>query len=156
MVLGMLSMSHIFGFTLQLLSPLSVGATVVASPSFDADRVLGLITRHQVTHLYGLPVMFDAVTRQPLGESADVRSLRYCLAGVDAVSRRLNATVYAVLGVELHEGCGLTEVIPYALNRPAIENRVGSIGKPSVGMSLRLVNDADQDVADGEVGEILV
>ena len=66
-VLGMLSMSHIFGFTLQLLSPLSVGATVVASPSFDADRVLGLITRHQVTHLYGLPVMFDALTRQPLG-----------------------------------------------------------------------------------------
>lgn len=66
-VLGMLSMSHIFGFTLQLLSPLSVGATVVASLSFDADRVLDLITRHQVTHLYCQPVMFDALTRQPLG-----------------------------------------------------------------------------------------
>ncbi|MEK6260829.1 MAG: AMP-binding protein [Planctomycetota bacterium] len=155
-VLGMLSMSHIFGFTLQLLSPLSVGATVVASPSFDADRVLGLITRHQVTHLYGLPVMFDALTRQPLGESVDVKSLRYCLAGGDAVSRRLNATVYAMLGVELYEGCGMTEVIPYAINRPGIENRVGSIGMPAVGMSLRLVNDAGQDVADGEVGEILV
>lgn len=155
-VFGMLSMSHIFGFTLQLLSPLSVGATVVASPSFDAERVFGLIARHQVTHLYGLPVMFDAVTRQPLGESADLSSLRYCLAGGDAVSRRLNATVYAVLGVELYEGCGMTEVIPYALNRPGIENRVGSIGMPSGGMSLRLVNDAGQDVSDGEVGEILV
>ncbi len=37
-VLGMLSMSHIFGYTLQLLSPLSVGATVLATPSFDAVR----------------------------------------------------------------------------------------------------------------------
>ena len=86
----------------------------------------------------------------------DVKSLRYCLAGGDAVSQRLNATVYAVLGVERYEGCGMTEVIPYAINRPGIENRVGSIGMPSVGMSLRLVNDAGDDVADGEVSEILV
>ena len=155
-VFGMLSISHIFGFTLQLLTPLSVGATVVAAPSFDADRVLQIIARHRVTHLYGLPVMFDALTRQPLDASADVRSLRYCLAGGDAVSQRLNASVYAVLGVELYEGCGMTEVLPYTLNRPGIENRVGSIGKPSPGMSLRLVNDAGEDVAEGEVGEILV
>jgi len=155
-VFGMLSMSHIFGYTLQLLSPLSVGATVVASHQFDANRVIDVISRQRVTHLFGLPVMFDALTRQPLPTGIDVRSLRYCLAGGDAVSQRLNATVYSVLGAELYEGCGMTEVIPYTLNRPGIENRIGSIGKPSNGMSLRLVDDQGQDVSEGEVGEILV
>lgn len=155
-VFGMLSMSHIFGYTLQLLSPLSVGATVVASHNFDACRVLDVIGRHRVTHLFGLPVMFDALTRQPLAPGIDIRSLRYCLAGGDAVSQRLNATVYSVLGAELFEGCGMTEVIPYTLNRPGIENRIGSIGKPSNGMSLRLIDDQGHDVAEGDVGEILV
>ena len=155
-VLGMLSMSHIFGYTLQLLSPLSVGATVLATPSFDAGRVLRLIDRYRVTHLYGLPVMFDTLTSQTIDESTDLRSLRYCLAGGDAVSRTLNASVRAALGADLYEGCGMTEVIPYALNRRGLENRVGSIGQPSVGMSVRLVNEDGTDVPEGETGEILV
>lgn len=155
-VFGMLSMSHVFGYSLQLLSPLAVGATVVAAPSFDAPRVLEAVRRHRVTHLYGLPVMFDTLTQEPAADTAAFASLRYCLAGGDAVSRRLSERVRDVLGVELHEGCGMTEVIPYALNRPGIENRVGSIGQPSIGMELRLASEGGEDVAEDEVGEILV
>lgn len=155
-VFGMLSMSHVFGYTLQLLSPLAVGATVVAAPSFDAPRTLEAVRRHRVTHLYGLPVMFDTLTREATEDTTAFASLRYCLAGGDAVSRRLSDRVREVLGVELHEGCGMTEVIPYALNRPGIENRAGSIGRPSIGMALRLVNEDGEDVAEDEAGEILV
>jgi long-chain acyl-CoA synthetase len=100
--------------------------------------------------------MFDTLTRDPLDEATAFQSLRYCLAGGDAVSRRLSDRVRDVLRVELHEGCGMTEVIPYALNRPGIENRVGSIGQPSAGMELRLVDEMGKDVSEGEVGEILV
>lgn len=155
-VLGMLSMSHIFGFTLQMLAPLSVGATMLISSTFDPARVLGLIAQRGVTHLYGLPVMFDALTHHPDAAAADTHSLRYCLAGGDAVSPALNARMRAILGLELHEGCGMTEIIPYALNRPGMENRVGSIGRASVGMHLKLVNAVGEDVPHGEVGEILV
>lgn len=155
-VFGMLSMSHIFGYTLQLLSPLSAGATVVVASRFDPDRVLEIIDHYRVTHLYGLPLMFESLARHSPANPIDLHSLRYCLAGGDMVSQRLNALVYAVLGVELHEGCGMTEVLPYALNRPGMENRVGSIGRPSLGMSLRLVDEAGQEIADGRVGEIQV
>ncbi|HQR53281.1 MAG TPA: AMP-binding protein [Burkholderiales bacterium] len=155
-VLGMLSMSHIFGYTLQLLSPLAVGATVLATPTFDAAHVLTLIDRYRVTHLYGLPVMFDTLSSHAVGASRNLASLKYCLAGGDAVSQALTARVQDTLGVELYEGCGMTEVIPYALNRPGIENRTGSIGQPSVGMRLRVVDADGNDVAHGETGEILV
>jgi long-chain acyl-CoA synthetase len=50
----------------------------------------------------------------------------------------------------------MTEVIPYALNRPGMENRVGSIGRASVGMELRLVDIRGHDVDPGQPGEVLV
>jgi long-chain acyl-CoA synthetase len=62
----------------------------------------------------------------------------------------------ALFGAEIHEGCGMTEVIPYTLNRPGMENRVGTIGRPSVGMELRLVDPSGREVAPGEPGEIEV
>lgn len=155
-VFGMLSMAHVFGFTLQLLSPLSAGATVVVAPRFDPESVLGLIAGHRVTHLYGLPVMFAALSLHPSAEKTDLSSLRYCLAGGDSVTAELSARMKLALGVELYEGCGMTEVIPYTLNRPAIENRVGSIGQPSLGMHIRLVDEAGFDVPDGESGEVWV
>jgi long-chain acyl-CoA synthetase len=155
-VLGMLSMAHVFGYTLQLLAPLGVGGTVVIAADFAPEKVLELVSRHRISHLYGLPVMFDALGRHPAARRADTRSLRYCLAGGDAVSPALGERLRTVLGVELYEGCGMTEVLPYALNRPALENRAGSIGKPSVGMELRLVDETGGDVPTGEPGEMLV
>jgi long-chain acyl-CoA synthetase len=155
-VLGMLSMSHIFGLTLQLLSPLAAGATVVISPNVDPATVLELIVRHRVTHLYGLPVMFDSLSRHPTAGSADTGSLRYCLAGGDAVTPALSDRMRDTFGIDLYEGCGMTEVIPYALNRPASENRVGSIGRASLGMELRLIDENGQEPTAGEAGEILV
>lgn len=155
-VLGMLSMAHIFGFTLQWLAPLGAGATVVVTPSFDPEAVLELIEAHRVTHLYGLPIMFDNLTRSAAARRAACVSLRYCLAGGDAVSSALSERMREVLGVDLHEGCGMTEVIPYCLNRPGAENRVGTIGPPSVGMQVRLADTAGADVAERGIGEILV
>lgn len=60
-VLGMLSLAHVFGFTLQLLSPLAAGATVVITPNLDAQGMPDRIARHRVTHLYGLPAVFDSL-----------------------------------------------------------------------------------------------
>jgi long-chain acyl-CoA synthetase len=153
---GMLPMAHIFGFTLQLLAPLSVGGTVVIVPRFEPELVLDILRTHRVTHLYGLPVMFNALLHHPQADGLDLSGLRYCLAGGDAVPRALYEGLRARFGAELHEGCGMTEVIPYALNRPGIDNRIGSLGRPSVGMALRLVDPAGNDVAPGEPGEVLV
>jgi long-chain acyl-CoA synthetase len=155
-VFGMLSLSHIFGYTLQLLSPLSVGATVLIAPSFDPPHVLEAIGKHHVTHLYGLPVMFDALCREAPEAKPNLDSLRYCLAGGDAVSAQLSAAMRNHLGVDLHEGCGMTEVIPYALNRLDIPNRIGSIGPPSVGMHVRIADETGRELGTEAIGEMQV
>ena len=156
LVCGMLPMAHVFGFTLQMLAPLSAGATVAILPRFEPGPVLELLRSHHVTHLYGLPVMFNALVHHPEAAGLDLSGLRYCLAGGDAVPQALHEGMRERFGAEIHEGCGMTEVIPYALNRPGLENRVGSIGRASVGMEIRLVDVRGHDVDPGQPGEVLV
>jgi long-chain acyl-CoA synthetase len=153
---GMLPMSHIFGFTLQMLSPLSIGATLIILPKFDPELALQAIQQHRATKLYGLPVMYNALVNHPTATRYDLSSVGVGFAGGDAVPVVLQQKMQAIFGVELAEGSGMTEVIPYCLNRPGSRNRVGSIGPASVGMTLRLVDEQGQDVAPGAVGEILV
>ncbi|BAY89268.1 AMP-dependent synthetase and ligase [Microchaete diplosiphon NIES-3275] len=49
----------------------------------------------------------------------------------------------------------MTEVIPYSMN-PNDAKRLGSIGKATEGMMLRIVNENGEDVPQGEIGEIIV
>ncbi|MCM1983663.1 class I adenylate-forming enzyme family protein [Lyngbya confervoides] len=153
---GMLPMAHIFGFALQLLEPLSIGASLVLLPRFDPTLVLEAVQSQRVTCLLGLPVMFNALVNAPNASAYDVSSLRFCLGGGDAIPPVLNQQMHQQFGVEIYQGCGMTEVIPYTMNRPTCPNQVGSIGPASEGMSLRLVNQLGQEVAQGQVGEIWV
>jgi acyl-CoA synthetase (AMP-forming)/AMP-acid ligase II len=154
-VLGMLSMAHIFAYALQLLPSLCAGATVVVMPGNDPKNTLEQMTRHRVSHLYGLPAMFNALIETAETTAYDASRLRYCLGGGDAVSPALNDKMRSVFGIDLHQACGMTEVIPYCLNRPG-ENRVGTIGKPFPGVNLRLIDNNGNPAGPEEEGEIQI
>jgi len=62
------------------ITPVMVGATVLAAPSFDAASVVEQVARHRVTHLYGLPVMFAIA-----GAKADEREVLLAMLEADAV-----------------------------------------------------------------------
>ena len=55
------------------------------------------------------------------------------------------------------EGYGLSETSPVAcFNHPDRERKPGSIGTPIEGVEMKLVDDEDDDVPQGEVGEIAI
>jgi acyl-CoA synthetase (AMP-forming)/AMP-acid ligase II len=71
----------------------------------------------------------------------------------------------SLLGVEFAQGYGMTELsgnavfLNAAAHRRGLEGESGLLeaaGEPAPGVELRLVDDDDNDVAEGEVGEILV
>lgn len=151
----MLPLCHIFGFSLQLLTSVIAGASMVIIPRFEPGLVLQTLQQQRVTRLHGLPVMYNALVNYPNADAYDC-SLQVCFAGGDAVPVTLQQRFEEIFGVELMEGCGMTEVIPYSLNPHTGEKRVGSIGKVATGMTLRLVDEQGKDVSQGEVGEVLV
>lgn len=150
------SLCHIAAFALQMLPALSIGATLLVIPRFDPERVLGALARHRATQFFALPAMYNALVLHPGAAAYDLSSLRWCLAGGDAVPTELQRRFEATFWVPISEGCGMTEVVPYCINQQSAGPREGSIGKPSAGVALRLVDDAGRDVPAGEVGEIAV
>jgi long-chain acyl-CoA synthetase len=58
---------------------------------------------------------------------------------------------------QILEGYGLSETSPVAsFNHPDRERKPGSIGQPIAGVEMKIVDDADNEVATGEIGEIVV
>ncbi|MEM9508792.1 MAG: long-chain-fatty-acid--CoA ligase [Cyanobacteria bacterium P01_E01_bin.35] len=150
-----LPLTHIGGIAFEMLTALSIGATLVIISPPDPILVLQNLQQNCVTYFVGMPVLFNALVNYPNADDYNLDALRICLAGGDAVPASLQQHFAELFRVEIREVCGMTEVIPYALN-PQKDNRVGSIGKPARGMQLRLVNEQGQDIAPGKTGEILV
>ena len=60
-------------------------------------------------------------------------------------------------GCKVLEGYGLSETSPVAsFNHPDKERKAGSIGTPIEGVEMKVVDDDDGEVAQGEVGEIVI
>ena len=60
-------------------------------------------------------------------------------------------------GCKILEGYGLSETSPVAsFNHPDRERKVGSIGTPIAGVEMKVVDEDGNEVAQGEVGEIVI
>ena len=146
---------HVFGLGM-LLATYSRGSTVVMIPRFEPLLVLDQLQRHSVTIFGALPVILNALVHVPGAAAFNLSSLRACLVGGDAVPTELQRHFKDMFGVDITEGCGMTECQPYSCNPISGRGKTGSIGRPAQDTRLRLVDPFDQDVPQGEEGEVLV
>jgi long-chain acyl-CoA synthetase len=100
--------------------------------------------------------LFDLVEFLEQRPPASLESWRSCTSGGDVVPVELHHRFRAVVGFEITELFGMTEVVSCVTNPPFGPKRLGSIGKPVEQTRLRLVDDQGRDVPDGETGELLV
>ena len=148
-----------YGLGNALTFPMSVGATVVLnSRAADAGaRCSTLMNRYKPSIFYGVPTLFAAMLNDEAmkserggGAPAHLHLGRRGAAGI----RRQRWK--ARFGVDILDGVGSTELLHIFLSNAPGDIKYGSSGKPVPGYEVRLVNEAGQDVADGEVGELLV
>ncbi len=83
-------------------------------------------------------------------------SLRFCISGGASLSKEV-ATFFDNFGVQIYEGCGMTEHAPIiAVN---IENhvRIGAVGFPLPGVKITIESDNEMlDKSNDKCGEIVV
>jgi acyl-CoA synthetase (AMP-forming)/AMP-acid ligase II len=147
---------HASGLMCHLLPALRAGATALVIAPPDPEVVLRGITRHHATWFAALPVLCSNLAHHAQAASYDLRSLRVCLSAGDRVPVELQQRFHATFGVPLTEFWAMTEVCPGSANPVAGGGKVGSIGLPVPGVTLRLVGPEGRDVPPGEAGEILV
>jgi long-chain acyl-CoA synthetase len=156
-VLGALPLFHSFGQTVAMNASLKVGACLTLVPRFDPGEALATMQRDVVTHFYGVPTMYGALLHHPERESFDTSALRICITGGASMPVEVLRGFEDAFGAKVMEGYGLSETSPVACsNHPDRERKAGSIGTPIEGVEMRVVDEDDNPLAQGEVGEIVI
>jgi long-chain acyl-CoA synthetase len=156
-VFGGLPLFHSFGQTVSMNASLMVGACLTLVPKFDPGEALETMQRDRVTHFYGVPTMYGALLHHPERERYDTSSLRTCITGGASMPVEVLRGFEQAFGAIVLEGYGLSETSPVSSsNHPDRERKPGSIGTPLEGVEMKVFDEDDNEVAQGEVGEIVI
>src|SRR5437588_4403553 len=153
--LAVLPLAHAFGIIVANVFFLR-GLTIVAHPRFDTTAVLAAIERHRIASFAGVPAMFVALLFTPDAEKYDTSSLQTCVSGSAPLPVAILQGFEQKFGCRILEGYGLSEASA-ALTGHTIdmERRAGSVGKALPNVEVLVVDENDQPVPAGEVGEVI-
>ena len=146
-----LALAHASGL-ISMLYYLRLGAPFILQESFDADKMLDAMARHGATVSIGFPAQYAALVEAQQKRRRDLGKMRFCLVGGDSCPIGLQERVTSLLGAPLYNLWGASEVIGqlvYAL-------QPGPVVRIASGAHVRLVDEQGNDVAQGEIGELLV
>jgi long-chain acyl-CoA synthetase len=149
--------SHAGGLQTQMMPTFLVGGEVVLAVKPSPEDAVRLINEYSVTE-YGMLAsdLLDFVEYLE-AHSQSLPTLRNGIGSGDSVPTDLHHRFRDLLGWEVMEGSGMTEINGYYSANPRYGKRKwGSIGLPSPGGELRLVDDSGRDCGAEVVGEIMV
>jgi long-chain acyl-CoA synthetase len=136
---------------------LSVGASMLLEPRFEAPRLLALIHKRRPSVLIGVPTLYTALMNQADFASYDLSSLKFSISGGASLPLQVQDEFKKKTGVTILEGYGLSEASPVCCINPVhLPNKIGSVGVPVPGTLCRIVSldDRKTEVKLGQKGEI--
>ena len=152
-------MYHAGPFLNAHLNILSGGAAILLT-RFDAKRCLDLIERYRVQFANLVPTMLQRIWRLPVAdrERFDVSSLERVVSSGAACPVWLKQEWMGWIGPEhFFEAYGASERIGGTMiSGIELQTRPDSVGKPSAGRKVRILDDAGIELPPGEIGEVFM
>ncbi|WP_206808787.1 class I adenylate-forming enzyme family protein [Paradesulfitobacterium ferrireducens] len=148
---------HIF-FVLAVLGPMFKGAATVTMPRFFPDKALELISKYKVTHFAGVPTMYIYMlqTYKADPEKYDLSSWRFAQAAGAAMPAEYIGQIERAFQIGYCECYGSTETSSTCTYGRLGHGKAGSIGLPAEMWEIKIVDEDNQEVPVGEIGEITV
>lgn len=158
-ILTVLPLFHIFAMTCLMNAGLYRGATNILLPRFDAEAVLGLMQKHEISIFAGVPTMYWGLLNYE-NKTFDLagisEKLRICVSGGAALPVQVLEDFEAKFKVAILEGYGMSEGSPVVtFNHIETGRKPGSVGTPAWGVEVKLVDENDNEVPQGEKGELV-
>jgi len=146
-----------------ILTHFYLGGTIVVLKEFNPQAALETIERERVTHIFIASPLLASLLEYPQLNKYDFKSLRRVLIGGSATPEELLKQAIATFGNIFINGYGLVEQgsltfllqEDMALEGPEKKKRLRSCGKEALNVRVRVVNEEEQDVPPGEVGEVI-
>ncbi|HLG65052.1 MAG TPA: AMP-binding protein [Ktedonosporobacter sp.] len=135
------------------------GARCVLSTSIKPSDVCSLIQKEKITHLALVPTLLIRLINDPCIHDYDFSSLRIINSGGQKLQQEVKQRTEELLPTcKVQEVFGMAEgLLCYVRLDDTDEQRYTTAGRPiSPADEIRLVDDDGNDVAPGEVGELLV
>ncbi|WP_144157260.1 class I adenylate-forming enzyme family protein [Paraburkholderia sp. BCC1885] len=135
---------------------LTFGGTVILMPKFDTTRYLLLAQQYRATHTMLVPIQYQRLMAHPEFDRYDLSSFqaKFCTSAPFAAS--VKADVVRRWPGKLTEYYGMTEGGGSCqLDAHAFPDKLHTVGKPVEGHDIRLIDELGNEVAQGEVGEIV-
>jgi len=147
-----------YGMGNAMAFPLSVGATTVLLPQRPTpEAVFDIMRRHRPTIFYGVPTLYASLlAHKDMTQGAGSDRLRLCVSAGEALPGHLGKRWRDAAGVDVLDGIGSTEMFQTFLSNQPGDVRYGTTGKPVPGYDLKIVDEEGREVADGEIGELVV
>ena len=148
---------HIFALTANCLLFARLGwrNILIVNPR-DFPAVIAELKKYPFRFISGVNTLFNALLHTPGFDAIDFSSLQITLGGGMAVQAAVAQRWKQVTGNILTQAWGLTETSPAACINPPQEDFNGAIGLPISSTEVAIKDDAGNDVAIGQVGEICV
>ena len=148
---------HVHGLFVAIHGALLNGSKMLWMARFDARRVVEKLP--EATVFMGVPTLYVRLLQEPGLTPEAVRNMRLFIAGSAPLLIDTFQAWQARTGHTILERYGMSETIMLTSNpyRPEDgERRGGTVGFPLPGVQLRVVDDAGQALAAGEIGGIQV
>jgi len=157
-IITALPLYHIFSLTVNCLMMLKIGGknVLIVNPR-DMPGFVKELAKHKYTTITGVNTLFNGLMHTPGFDQLDFSALRISNGGGMAVQKAVAERWKKITGVTLTEGYGLTETSPVATtNAPDAKEFNGSIGLPVPSTEISIRDDAGNELALGQAGEICI
>ena len=122
---------------------------------FVPKELLEVISKHHVTSFCAPPTIYRFFIKEDLSKF-DLSSLKYCTVAGEPLNPEVYSQFYKATGIKLMEAFGQTELTVTVGTFPWMEPKPGSMGKPSPGYDIDLLDDNGNSCQDGEEGQIVI
>ncbi|VVO91232.1 long-chain-fatty-acid--CoA ligase FadD2 [Pseudomonas fluorescens] len=153
-----LPLYHIYAFTANCMCMMVSGNhNVLITNPRDIGGFIKELKNWRFSALLGLNTLFVALMDHADFKTLDFSTLKLTNSGGTALVKATAERWEQLTGCRITEGYGLTETSPVACTNPYGElSRIGTVGLPVPGTTLKVINDEGVEQPLGERGELCI
>ena len=141
----------------KLFGQMIVGAAVIQwelPGRFDADGLLRAMETYGVTTFCAPPTVYRMLIQMDLSKYN--LKLRHSMSAGEPLNPEVIRVWKDTFGLEIYDFFGQTETVCVLSNYPFMPIKFGSVGKPTPGHDVRIVDDDGNELEPGEEGNIAI
>lgn len=157
-VVTALPLYHIFSLTVNFLFFAATGGTNILIPDArNTADIISAMQRYRFTAFAGVNTLYSHLIAHPDFRHVDFSFLRFCVSGGTELTRRVAEQWLDITQKAILVGYGMTECSPLiSVQLFDTTDYQDNAGFPVADTDIRIVDAEGRDIADGEMGEVLV